>query len=195
MTDINEGTLAGAVSTLSQAGATELTAVVSDSNPLPLRDGVASKVVCCEVLEHVDDPVGFLNELVRVGQPGSLYLLTVPDPVAEGLQKHLAPPVYFEKPNHVRIIGRDEFAQMVGNSGLEIIHKGAEGFYSALWWQFFWTAGVQSLDARHPLLDGWSDTWRALLATPDGLRVKKTLDAFMPMNQTIVARKRQQSFG
>src|SRR5579875_663699 len=29
---------------------------VSDSNPLPLTSGVASKVICQEVLEHVDDP-------------------------------------------------------------------------------------------------------------------------------------------
>jgi hypothetical protein len=30
---------------------------------------------------------------------------------------------------------------------------------------------------------------RALLETPDGLKVKKVLDRFMPMSQCIVARK------
>ncbi len=141
-----------------------------------------------EVLEHVDDPAKILKEAVRAVRAGSLYLITVPDPISEGLQKELAPPLYFEKPHHVRIIGREEFARMVTDAGLEIVHKGADGFYSALWWQFFWTAGVP-LGNPHPLLEAWSETWRALLEAPGGLKVKKVLDAFMPMTQCIVTRK------
>lgn len=54
-----------------------------------------------------------MAELVRVGQPGAQYLLTVPDPVAETVQKNLAPDSYFQKPNHIRIFQRDEFEQLV----------------------------------------------------------------------------------
>jgi SAM-dependent methyltransferase len=188
LVDIDENEIRGAMRALANQGAATLNPIVSDSNPLPLPDGFATRIIASEVLEHVDDTAGFLAELVRVGRPGCLYLLTVPDPVAEGLQKQLAPPLYFEKPNHLRIIGRDEFAQMVTDAGLEIVHRGSNGFYTALWWQFFWTAGVP-LGTPHPLLETWSDTWRALLATPDGLKVKAVLDGFMPMCQCIVARK------
>ena len=188
LVDVDEATVAGALGMLAHEGAGSLTPIVSNSDPLPLADGVATRIVASEVLEHVDDPAAILRELVRVGCAGSLYLITVPDPVSQELQRHLAPALYFEKPNHIRIIGREEFVRMITDAGLEIVHQGAHGFYSAMWWNFFWTAGVP-LGTRHPLLDAWSETWRALLDTPDGPKVKKVLDAFMPMSQCIVARK------
>ncbi len=80
-----------------------LRVLVSDSNPLPIPDGFATKVICSEVLEHVPDPAQFLSELARIGQPGAEFLITVPDPVAENIQKSDAPPVYWAPPNHVRI--------------------------------------------------------------------------------------------
>jgi len=187
--DIAANEVAAAFDRLSGEGARQLTPIVGDCARLPLPDGIASRVIASEVIEHVDDPGRFLDELVRVGRPGALYLLTVPDSVAEGLQVQLAPPVYFEKPNHLRILGRDEFAQLVTGAGLTIVHRGSFGFYSAMWWVFFWTAGVQLSTPDHPLLKQWDETWRALLATHEGLRVKAALDAFMPMSQCIVARK------
>jgi SAM-dependent methyltransferase len=189
LVDVDQATVAGALAALAQESAGTATPIVSNSDPLPLRDGIATRIVASEVLEHVDDPGAILRELVRVGRAGSLYLVTVPDPVSQGLQQHLAPPLYFEKPNHIRIIGREEFARMITDAGLEIVHQSAHGFYSAMWWNFFWTTGVPLSNPRHPLLDAWSDAWRALLETPDGLKVKKVLDDFMPMSQCIVARK------
>ena len=187
--DVDEAAVTSTLRTLAQEGAASLTPIVSDCDPLPLADSIATRIVASEVLEHVDDPAKILKELVRVGRPGSLCLITVPDPVSQELQKHLAPHLYFEKPNHIRIIGREELARMVSDAGLEIVYQGAHGFYSAMWWNFFWTAGVPLSNPRHPLLDAWAETWRALLDTPDGLKVKKVLDAFMPMSQCIVARK------
>lgn len=58
------------------------TGLVSDSDPLPLRDACADKLVCMEVLEHVANPARVMDELVRLGRPGAQYLLSVPDPVA-----------------------------------------------------------------------------------------------------------------
>jgi SAM-dependent methyltransferase len=187
--DIDEAAVAGTLRMLQDEGAASLTPIVSDGDPLPLPDGVATRIIASEMLEHVDDPARIMEELVRVGRPGSLYLITVPDPASQELQRELAPPVYFQKPNHVRIIGREEFGRMVTDAGLEIVHRGADGFYSAMWWNFFWTAAVPLDNPRAPLLDAWSDTWRALLDAPGGLQVKKALDAVMPMSQCIVARK------
>ena len=58
-------------------------------------------------------------------QPPHLkYLITVPDPEIEKLQKKgLAPDAYFSKPNHIRIWERDAFAQLVTDAGL-LAHAG-----------------------------------------------------------------------
>jgi len=175
---------------LAGSRARSLTPIVSDTNPLPVEDATATRVIASEVIEHVDDPAVFLKELVRVGRPGALYLLTVPDPVCEGLQKKLAPPIHFQKPNHIRIIGRDEFPRMVTNAGLEIVSQGSHGFYWSMWLLMFWTCKVDlSVANHHPVLQNWSTTWSALLDTEDGLRVKQAFDEFMPISQYIIARK------
>nr|BFE92840.1 class I SAM-dependent methyltransferase [Pseudomonas brassicacearum subsp. brassicacearum] len=85
-----------------QAGAPFL-GLVSNSLPLPLADGCANKIVCMEVLEHIHEPEPFMAELVRMGRPGAQYLLSVPASVGEHLQQGIAPPGYFQAPNHVQI--------------------------------------------------------------------------------------------
>ena len=173
---------------LAGTAARNVRALITDCNPLPLPDDTASIVISTEVLEHVDDPHKFLAELVRVGREGARYLLTVPDPVCETLQKTLAPPSYFAKPNHIRIIERDEFAAMVEAVGLTIERRASYGFYWSLWWLMFWVCKVD-LGQAHPVLDGWAQTWGALLDSPGGPQVKKVLDSFMPKSQVIIARK------
>jgi SAM-dependent methyltransferase len=189
LSDNDPEKVSAAERSLAGSAARYVQALVSDSNPLPLPDGIASIVVSTEVLEHVDDARRFLDELVRVGRRGARYLLTVPDPVSETLQKSLAPPSYFEKPNHVRIIERDEFATMVEAAGLVIERRTSYGFYWAMWWLMFWVRKTDLTDPRNPVLDSWTQTWAALLETQDGQRVKAVLDNFMPKSQVIIARK------
>jgi 2-polyprenyl-3-methyl-5-hydroxy-6-metoxy-1,4-benzoquinol methylase len=189
VTDTDPEKVAAVERSLAGSSARSVQAIVSDSNPLPLSDGSASIVVSTEVLEHVDDTRRFLLELVRVGKPGARYFLTVPDPVCETLQKSLAPQSYFERPNHVRVIQRDEFATMVEAAGLIVEKRASYGFYWSLWWLMFWACDVDLTKARHPILDNWTRTWAAVMDTPRGLQVKKVLDEFMPKSQVIIARK------
>lgn len=174
---------------LAATSAREVQGVVTDANPLLLADGIASKVVSTEVLEHVDDPVQFLSELVRVGKSGAQYLLTVPDPVQEQLQMKVAPVSYFQKPNHIRIIQRDEFEKMVTDAGLVIESHSYYGFYWSVWWLFFWVCKIDIDNAQHPLLENWAKTWEILMNSPNGDRVRNVLNDFMPKSQIIIARK------
>src|SRR5690606_39105132 len=74
-----------------EAGAHNARGVVTDCNPLPLDSGFASRIIAMEVLEHVADPQIILAELARVGRPGALYLISVPDGAAEKMQIPFAP--------------------------------------------------------------------------------------------------------
>jgi SAM-dependent methyltransferase len=175
--------------------------LVSNSLPLPLTDGCASKVVCMEVLEHIDQPEPFLAELVRMGRPGAQYLLSVPAPVGEHLQQGIAPASYYQTPNHVQIFTPERFAAMVEDAGLVIEHRQASGFFWVMGMIFFWAseraAGREPVGAVRdriqapypPLMESWARAWQDLLAHPDGLAIKQTLDRFMPKSQVIIARK------
>ena len=187
--DIDAAKVAASVQRLADTPARLVQGVVSDANPLLLEDGIASRIISMEVMEHVDDPAQFLRELARIGKPGAQYLLTVPDPVAEQLQVGLAPEVYFQKPNHVRIIQRDEFAKLVTDAGLVIERQGSYGFYWSLWWLFFWVCKVDLSNPQHPLLNSWTRTWEALLDSPQGNQVRKSMNDLMPKCQVIIARK------
>ncbi len=169
--------------------ARNLISMVTDSNPLPMADGVATRVLAIEVMEHVDDPRKFLDELVRVGAHGALYLISVPDASSESLQRSLAPPIYFEKPNHIHVFERAHFKQLIEDAGLTIERDFSQGFYWSLWWAFFWACNQDLSPPWHPLLDSWRNTWANLLETPQGPRIKAVLDQRLPKSQAIIARK------
>jgi len=51
-------------------------AVVADGYWLPVRDGGADVVFSSNVLEHVPDPIGLIEEMIRVTRPGGLVYLS-----------------------------------------------------------------------------------------------------------------------
>jgi SAM-dependent methyltransferase len=187
--DVNPARVEELAQRIAQTPAQSYKAVVCDSNPIPLPDACATKVLAMEMLEHVDDPVAVLKELYRMGRPGALYLITVPDPVGEELQKEFAPATYFEKPNHIHIFQRDEFARLVTEAGLVIEHRHSSGFFWTIWMCLFWACEQDMAPPWHPLLENWTKTWITLLGMPQGSRIKKVLDEFMPKSQAIIARK------
>lgn len=187
--DIDAEKIAAVSSRLQQSNARGVHGLVSNADPLPLPDAYADKVIAMEVMEHVDSPSEFLRELVRVGKPGALYLLSVPDAVSEQVQKHLAPPGHFEKPNHINVFSRTEFEKLIVDAGLIIEKRAYYGFYWSIFWAFFWTCDQDLSPPWHPLLESWARTWDMLLKMRDGPRIKRALDEAMPKSQAIIARK------
>ncbi len=186
--DQDDARLERTVERLRAQGCERVRAWPGDAAALALPDGFATRVICTEVLEHVEDPQQVMRELVRIGRPGALYLLSVPAAAAERLQTHVAPHLYFEKPNHIRIFEPEEFARTVEDAGLVIESRRTHGFFWTLYWMFFWQSGVP-FGQSSPVLDAWTRTWAELLRTQDGPRIKAVLDGFAPKCQAIVARK------
>lgn len=187
--DIDANKVAAVSAMLKNSNARAVMPLVTDAKPIPLDDARVNKVIAMEVLEHVEDPRAFMREIVRVAKPGCQFLLTVPDPLGESIQRKLAPPCYFEAPNHIRVFERDQFERLVEESGLIIERRTSYGFYWSIWWFFFWACKQDLSPPWHPLLSSWSQTWNMLLSMPDGPRIKKALDEAMPKSQAIIARK------
>lgn len=70
-----------------------------DGRSLPFADGAFDAALCIEVLEHIDEPHGFLREVKRVA-PRQL-LVSVPNCELLGyLHDHLATPWHMLEPDH-----------------------------------------------------------------------------------------------
>jgi methionine biosynthesis protein MetW len=50
-----------------------------DEGELPYADGSFDAIVCCDVLEHVFDPVVFVERVRRVIRPGGQFVVSVPN--------------------------------------------------------------------------------------------------------------------
>ena len=61
---------------LSFRTATPVGGVVADGYWLPVRDGTADVVFSSNVLEHVPDPMGLIEEMIRATRPGGLVYLS-----------------------------------------------------------------------------------------------------------------------
>jgi len=191
--DIDPAALAEAEQRLQESPDWKYRTLVSDCNPIPLDEGYATAVLAMEVLEHVDSPADFVRELVRIGRSGARYLIAVPDPASEELQKTLAPPIYWERPNHLRIFQRDEFRRLIEDSGLTVERQYGHGFYWVLWWAFRWAAGKEEIplgwSGSSYMLRHWNKTWKAVLTSPRADSIREAFERVLPKSQVIVARK------
>jgi ubiquinone/menaquinone biosynthesis C-methylase UbiE len=184
-----------------ETSARQAEGIVSNSLPLPLADNLASKIIALEVLEHVEQPLAILQELVRVGRPGAQYFISVPDQTSEEAQRAVAPALHFESPNHINVFSREAFAELVENAGLIIETRDYYGFYWTLWMMLFW--GTKRAEGQvfsgathdqieapfHPLLNSWATLWHATITLPGGDKIRAALDHALPKCQIILARK------
>jgi 2-polyprenyl-3-methyl-5-hydroxy-6-metoxy-1,4-benzoquinol methylase len=92
--------LSAAGVTISRAKVPEATFMQADlfDPPPALRDyaGRADVAVCSEVLEHVDDPVSFLQSLRNYLKPGGRLIVTVPGGPMSAFDHHIGHRRHFE---------------------------------------------------------------------------------------------------
>ena len=74
--------------------------------------------ICADVVEHVDDPVGFLARLWHVIGPDGTLILSTPDRDRVENQPTLGPP---RNPHHIREWTMPEMSRLLGVSGFEIL--------------------------------------------------------------------------
>ena len=109
----------------------------ADVTRLPYPDGVFDRVIASEVLEHIDDDVAALAELVRVLRPGGTLAATVPATLPEKICWWLSDDYY--APNavggHVRVYERGELVDRMEAAGLEVTRQHrAHSLHAPYWW-------------------------------------------------------------
>jgi SAM-dependent methyltransferase len=108
-----------------------------DARRLPFPDATFDVVITSEVLEHIQDDVAAITEMVRVLKPGGRFAATVPAWFPEVVNWKLSDEYHAPKSigGHVRIYSRTELRAKLRTAGLDVdgYHR-AHALHSPYWW-------------------------------------------------------------
>ena len=167
------------------------TGVNGDAVKLPFPDDTFDRIIASEVLEHVPDDEGALDELMRVLRPGGIIAATIPawfpEKVCWALSDEYHAP--FVVGGHVRIYTEDELRQKMKAAGLEPgpSHH-AHALHSPYWWL---KCAVGPTNDDNPLVKAYLRllTWD-IMKQPLVLQVaEKVLQPLMGKSLIVYARK------
>jgi SAM-dependent methyltransferase len=123
-----------------------------DARQLPFADGSFDVVITSEVLEHIQDDVAAIAEMVRVLKPGGRFAATVPAYLPEVVNWKLSDEYHAPKSpgGHVRIYSKTELRAKLRSAGLDVdgYHR-AHALHSPYWWL---KCAVGPTDDDHPLV-------------------------------------------
>lgn len=108
---------------------------------LPFADNTFDKVICSEVLEHIDDYAGALREIDRVLKPGGLFCASVPRRWPEKICWWLSEGYYSVPGGHLRIFRSRELRLEIEHLGFEHYYRHwAHALHAPFWWLkcLFW---------------------------------------------------------
>jgi SAM-dependent methyltransferase len=112
-------------------------AINGDATRLPFADGTFDRIVASEVMEHIADDMGALDELVRVLRPGGAIAVTIPAWLPEKICWWLSDEYYAPKAvgGHVRIYTEGEMRSKMERAGLSPTgsHQ-AHALHTPYWW-------------------------------------------------------------
>lgn len=112
-------------------------ALQGDATRLPFDDGSFDRVITSEVLEHIQDDVAAISELVRVLRPGGTFACTVPTWFPEKINWMLSDEYHAPKSvgGHVRIYTETELRAKLRTAGLDVAGSHhAHALHSPYWW-------------------------------------------------------------
>ena len=108
-----------------------------DGTCLSFADNTFDRVITSEVLEHVQNDVGAIAEMVRVLKPGGMFAATVPTWLPEKINWMLSDEYHAPKAvgGHVRIYTATELKAKLRSAGLHVTASHhAHALHSPYWW-------------------------------------------------------------
>jgi SAM-dependent methyltransferase len=123
-----------------------------DATKLPFADGSFDRVITSEVLEHIQDDIAALGELLRVLKPGGTIAATVPAWLPEKVNWMLSDEYHAPKVlgGHLRIYTATELKAKLCSAGTRVVssHR-AHALHSPYWWL---KCAVGPRNDNHPLV-------------------------------------------
>jgi len=124
-----------------QSPGSSFTLASANALSLPFADASFDKVICSEVLEHIPDYRGALQEIDRILKPGGLFCASVPRRWPEQLCWTLSEGYHKVPGGHLRIFNSRELRQQIEDLGMQHYHRHwAHALHAPFWWLkcLFW---------------------------------------------------------
>ncbi|WP_317932439.1 class I SAM-dependent methyltransferase [Halioxenophilus sp. WMMB6] len=119
---------------------------------LPFADDSFDRVICSEVLEHIDDYQGLLTEMHRVLKPGGLLAVSVPRQWPERVCWSFCDEYSQTPGGHIRIFNARRLRRTIINLGFRPI---GEHWAHALHTPYWWLKCLLWDKPDHPLLQAY----------------------------------------
>lgn len=108
---------------------------VANALRLPFADNTFDKVICSEVLEHIEDYEGVLTEINRVMKPGGLFCASVPRSWPEKICWYFSEAYHQVEGGHIRIFDAGALNRTIESLGFRSFKRHwAHALHSPFWW-------------------------------------------------------------
>lgn len=167
----------------------------ADALKLPFRDASFDKIICSEVLEHVEDEEHGIGELVRVLKQGGALAVTVPTYFPEALYWKLDRDYYNHPGGHVRIFKTQELVYALKKHGLSVYAIRYEHALHSIYWFLRCVFGLKNEQARVPTLYYRLLEMQIVTKSRFVNSMERVLNFFFPKSIVVYTRKTSQRGG
>jgi SAM-dependent methyltransferase len=158
-----------------------------DALRFPFADETFDKIICAEVIEHVEDERKGVAELARILCGGGKIAITVPTLLTEHVYDQLSSE-YFRTPGgHVRKIVPGDLARILEENGLRVYAVGFAHSFHSPYWMLRCIFGLPKEDALIPAL--YRKFLHFSLFSPPLRFLEKVCNYFFPKSIILYAQK------
>jgi SAM-dependent methyltransferase len=107
----------------------------TDASKLPFADKSFDKIICSEVLEHIENYPAVLQEINRVLKPNGILAVSVPRAWPEKICWRLSAAYHQVEGGHIRIFNARQLRVEIESLGFAFTHRyWAHALHSPFWW-------------------------------------------------------------
>lgn len=159
-----------------------------DALSLPFRDETFDRIICSEVMEHVDDDYAACAELTRVLKKNGLIAITVPTIFTELIYDALTYEYFTSPGGHIRKYTPKKLAAIMRSCGLEVYAIGHRHAFHSIWWIIRSVVGLHNND--HPITKAYHRFLHLGLFSDFMRRAEKLCNWFFPKSVVLYAWKK-----
>jgi len=161
---------------------------IGDALNLPFKNGTFDRIICSEVMEHVDDDFKACSELARVLKKNGRIAITVPTIFSELVYDALTYEYFTSPGGHVRKYLPKELAQIMRENGLEIYAVDFKHSFHTIWWIIRGVVGLHN--SEHPITKGYHKFLHLGLYSNFMRKTEKFFNYFFPKSIILYAWKK-----